>query len=99
MKEAISAVETLANMIAGSSGRPLNEALETIQKRKAIPLHPALNKAWQSIYAYASDEGGVRHGLKGDSNVELGEAVYMVVTCSAFVSYLVQLSQRSGIEL
>jgi len=60
MKEAISVVETLTRLIAGTSGT-LSDALKTIEKRKRIALHSALNKAWQKIYGYTSDEGGVRH--------------------------------------
>jgi hypothetical protein len=98
MKEAISAVETLARLIAGTSGT-LADALKTIERGRKIALHPALNDAWQRIYGYTSDEGGVRHGLKGDSKVGLAEATYMVVTCSAIVSYLLELANRQGITL
>jgi hypothetical protein len=99
MKEAISAVESMANIVAGTSGCTLTDALKTIEKKKVLGLHPALNKAWQQIYGYTSEEGGVRHGLKGDSNVGLADATYMVVMCSAFVSYLEHLASKAGIEL
>ena len=99
VKEAISAVESMANIVAGTSGCTLGDALKTIEKKKVVGLHPALNKAWQQIYGYASDEGGVRHGLKGESSVDLADATYLVVTCSAFVTYLKHFAIRAGIDL
>jgi len=98
-KEAISAVETLAGMIAGSPGATLDAALKLIEQRKIIPLHPSLIKAWGAIYGYTSD-AGIRHGLKeGQSSIELEDALYVVVSCSAFISYLIALAARAGVKV
>ncbi len=97
MKEAISAVEALAKQMVGSKGT-LAEALGEF-KGRGIELHPAMVKAWSAIYGYASDEVGVRHGSADASPVGLAEALNMIVSCSAFVSYLMDLARRSNIEL
>jgi len=42
------------------------------------------------LSGYTSDKGGIRHGLKEeDHNVDIDEARFMLVTCSAFVNYLI----------
>jgi hypothetical protein len=95
MKESISAVESLVWAMSGMPGAKFPEALRGALERKGIALHPALGKAWSAIFGYASDESGVRHGLDDESNVGLAEATYMLVTCSAIVSYLIHLASPS----
>ena len=53
-------------------------------------IHPAMENAFTSLYGYTSDEGGIRHaeGLF-ESNVTFEEAKYMLVSCCAFVNYLI----------
>ena len=42
------------------------------------------------LYGYASDKGGIRHaeGLF-ESDVTFEEAKFMLVSCSAFINYLI----------
>ena len=53
-------------------------------------LHPALKQGFLKIYGYTSDEGGVRHA-EGMfvSDVTFEEAKFMLVSCSAFVNFLI----------
>jgi hypothetical protein len=98
MKEPISAVETLAGIIACSPGATLDKALKLIGSRKMISLHPGLVEAWGATYGYTSDR--VRHGMKdGQSSIELKEALYLVVSCSAFISYLIALANKAGVKV
>ena len=98
-KEAISAVETLVGMIAGSPGATLDAGLKLIESRKLLPLHPSLVRSWGALYGYTSD-AGIRHGLKdGQASVGLDEAVYVVVTCSAVVSYLIAVAAKTGVPI
>jgi hypothetical protein len=98
IKESICAVETMARLMTGMPKATLAEALKAFPKR-GVSLHPALNNAWQNIYGYTSDEGGVRHALTGDTKVDLAEAMYMLVSCSAFVSYLIEVAKKCGIDV
>lgn len=41
-------------------------------------------------YGYASDENGIRHGGIDFKDVPSEDAKYMLVSCSAFVNYLIQ---------
>jgi hypothetical protein len=44
--------------------------------------------AFDKLYGYASDEGGIRHGSKEFEKAPEEDARYMLVSCSAFVNYL-----------
>jgi hypothetical protein len=92
IKEAISAVESAARVVTGDSKATLGAALKKINAKMAI--HPALRDAMNKLYGYTSDEGGIRHALLEESNIDEVEAKFMIVACSAFVNFCVQ---RSGV--
>jgi hypothetical protein len=92
IKEAISAVEAVARIMTENPKATLGEALKKIDERMAI--HPALREAMNRLYGYTSDEGGIRHAMLEQSNIDEAEAKFMIVTCSAFVNFCVQ---RSGL--
>lgn len=89
IKESISAVEAICQIITGNYKSTLGQALKSLED-KGIKLHEALKKSFSSLYGYTSDEGGIRHaeGLF-ESNVTFEEAKYMLVCCCAFVNYLI----------
>lgn len=88
IKEAISAVESICQIITGNNKATLGDALKVIAKKG--DLHSALKEGFSKLYGYTSDQGGIRHaeGLF-ESNVTFNEAKYMLVSCSAFVNYLI----------
>jgi len=55
---------------------------------KEIKLHPALAKAFESLYGYASDASGIRHALLESSTVTLEEAKFFLVVSSAFINFV-----------
>lgn len=88
VKESISAVESLCKIIISNESTTLGQALKEIEKKHKIP--GSLKSAFSSLYGYTSDEGGIRHALlEGDSLVDLEEARFMLVACSAFINYLI----------
>ena len=92
VREAISAVEAQAQVVASTPNASLGVALESLNRQK--PLHPALKKALGQLYGYTSDEKGVRHAAEGwDTNVSTEDAIFMVIACSAFVSWLAAQNQ------
>lgn len=97
IKESISAVEALAKKISGKPKADLNDALKSLETK--VPIHPALKKAFQSIYAYTSDSDGIRHALMEESNLGFEDAKYMLVSCAAFINYLIVKSQKAGLSL
>ncbi|MCM1545499.1 MAG: hypothetical protein NC033_00540 [Clostridiales bacterium] len=89
IKESISAVESICQLITGNDKATLGQALKLL-KDKGVKIHSALESAFSKLYGYTSDEGGIRH-CEGmfESNVTFEEAKFMLVSCSAFVNYLI----------
>ncbi len=99
MKESISAVEALCKLIASDASATLGTALDKIERQRTVPMHGSLKAAFKALYGYTSDASGIRHALKDEPDVELEDATYMLVTCSAFVNYLVEKARKAGISL
>ena len=89
IKESICAVESICKIIVSDVKADLNKAIKKL-KDNGLQLHSALELAFVKLYAYTSDKGGIRHS-EGmfESNVTFEEAKYMLVSCSAFVNYLI----------
>lgn len=83
IKESISAVEAACREVAGVPTATLGDAL-----KKLKGLHPALQKAFLSLYGFTSDSSGIRHALLEESSLTKDDATFMLVVCSAFTGYL-----------
>ena len=92
IKESISAVESLANSLAGTTGQSLGPALSAI----GADTHGALTEAFKKLYGWTSNAEGIRHSLMDESNLEFEDAKFMLVSCSAFVNYLTAKAARRG---
>ena len=90
IKESISAVEAMCCIITGIDGSnsTLGKTLKKL-KDKGVYVHPALESAFSSMYGYTSDENGIRHGGIDFTNAHEEDAKYMLLSCSAFVNYLI----------
>jgi hypothetical protein len=93
IKEAISAVESIAKQLTKSGAQGLSGALEELSKNAEI--HGALKAGFAKLYGYTSDEDGIRHAILDQPSVGFDEAKYMVVSCSAFVNYLIAKAQKA----
>lgn len=98
IKESISSVESLCKLITGDDKATLGDALKTIKREGKIELHAALEGAFQKLYGYTSDSGGIRHALE-EPKPDFEEAKFMLVSCSAFINYLKVKSLKTGIKL
>lgn len=95
IKESISAVESIAKIISGNPKDSLAGALDKI--RAKIKIHESLERAFKQIYGYTSDADGIRHALKEGSDCDFEDAKYMLVSCSAFINYLISKSEKACI--
>ena len=95
IKESISAVESLCNLITGKQNTPLGQCLRKIEEK--IPVHGALKEAFRSLYGYTSSAEGIRHALLDEATLESEDAKFMLVSCSAFINYLKVKSSKAGI--
>lgn len=87
IKESISAVEYFCRKETGE--KTLGKALNKWEKQGVdIPIF--LNEAFQKLYTYTNQpDTGIRHALMEDKAVPTqADAIFMLVTCSAFVNYL-----------
>lgn len=88
IKESISAVESICKVIVGDEKATLGDALKVLEKKRG--LKGQLKSGFEKLYNYTNDKGGIRHaeGLFV-SEVTFEEAKYMLVSCCAFVNYLI----------
>ena len=64
----------------------------TLKKLKAngVVIHSAMKAGFEKMYGYTSDTDGIRHGGIDFTNAPAEDAKYMLISCSAFVNYLVE---------
>ena len=90
IKESISAVEAMCQEILGTKGKEatLGNMLKRLEEN-GIEIHAALKTAFQSLFGYTSDAKGIRHaGNLGGPSATFEEAKFMLVSCCAFINYL-----------
>lgn len=95
IKEAISAVEALCNKLNNKKSKGLSGALNQLQPK--IKIHSSLEQGFIKLYGYTSDSDGIRHPIMDEPDLDLEDAVYMLVTCSAFVNYIIQKADKAGL--
>lgn len=84
----ISAVESQCRILLNGAQLTLNKSLIELNKR-GVKFHPALMEGFGKLYGYASNADNIRHGGSNPSDVDQALATYMLVSCSAFVNYLI----------
>lgn len=91
IKESISAVESMCCIITGQTGAgaTLGKTIKKLQDG-GVHIHQSLVNGFSALYGYTSDEDGIRHGGMDFSNAPAEDAKFMLVTCSAFVNYLIE---------
>ena len=95
IKESISAVEALAKHVSGEKAGTLGGILKSLERSHG--LHPSLKSAFSALYGYTSDAEGIRHALMEQTGLAKADARLMLVCCSAFVNYVIDvLESRSS---
>ena len=97
IKESISAIESVAKILAKKRKATLSDALSALSRK--AQMHPSLKQGFEKLYGYTSDDDGIRHALLDEANLDMEDARFMLVSCSAFVNYLVVKAQKAGISL
>lgn len=85
IKDSISAVESYCSFIANGD-KKFSKAIAKVDSK--YKLHSRLKDAFSALFDYTSD-GNIRHGSLEESNLRQEDAKFMLVTCSAFINYLV----------
>jgi len=97
IKESISAVEAICGLITKNKKATLGQALKEVETK--VGLHQALKKGFSNLYGYTSSADGIRHALLKESELSFEDAKFMLVSCSAFVNYLVSKASKAGIKI
>jgi len=99
IKNSISAVETMCRKITKNNTATLGSTLKQLRS-SGLVLHPALLEAFEKMYGYTSDDrSGIRHAMMDENKLDVEDARYMLVICSAFINYLVVKAGKAGIQL
>ncbi|MCK1391622.1 hypothetical protein [Bradyrhizobium sp. 1] len=96
VRESIHAVEAVGKTLDPTADI-LPKALRRLEQKIAI--HPAMKNGFVSLYAYTSDEKGIRHALldDGSAKVDEADALFMLGACAAFVSYMINKARSNGL--
>jgi len=89
IKESISAIEALCKTITGDSTATLGSAVDKIAKKRPELIDEHLRDAIKKLYKFSNDSSGVRHAMGEEkTEVDLDDARFMLVTCSAIANYI-----------
>lgn len=92
VRESVHAIESMVRIHLNDSEVTLGKALSVLESQ--VKLHPALKKAFASLYGWSSDEKGIRHSLIGDEDsIDLDLAIFCLGSCASFASYLAKKFQ------
>jgi hypothetical protein len=96
IRESINSVESVARVLAPNA-TTLGPALSELEKR--IRIHKALRSGFDKLYGFTSDEQGLRHALidEPEAPVDETDAIFMLGSCAAFVSYLINKARIAGL--
>lgn len=87
IKESITAVEAISRKITGDNVLNFKK-----MEKKGVTIPSVLRQAFEKLYGYTNDEKtGIRHALMDDEGSyvpQAEEALFMLVSCSAFINYL-----------
>jgi len=93
VKESISSVESYCCILTNDPKATLGQALKVIEKEHS--LHSALKNSFSSLYGYTSDADGIRHALLDEDNLKQEDAIFMLVSCSSFINYLIKKTTKT----
>ena len=95
----MSAVEVLVKIISGNKSATLGVALNEIERSGKISIHKALKDGYSKLYGWTSNDEGIRHSIMDEPSLSQEDAVYMLVSCSAFINYLNEKARKIGLKL
>ncbi len=86
IKESVSAVESMARIVAENPKATLPDALKALEKNGR--LHTALKDGFVKLYGYTSDEQGIRHAMLDEPEITAADARFFLLSCTSFAQYL-----------
>lgn len=94
IKESISMVEVISRIIEPKENT-LGKALNKLDRSQKI--NSSLKAGFEKLYAYSNDKNGIRHALMLDESIEIEDAKFLLISCSAFTNYLIEKAKKEGL--
>ncbi len=91
IKESISMVEVISRIIEPTENS-LGGALNKLEKNQK--LNPLFKKSLEKMYAYTNGKNGIRHAIMNEENIELEDARFFLISCSAITNYLIEKAKK-----
>lgn len=100
IRMAIQAVEAVCVEIVDAPKANLDETFKKLSaKNRQLKMPRQLKAAFKKLYGYTSDDGTIHSPLLDAANPDVEDAVFMLVACSGFISYLIAKASKAGIDL
>ncbi|MEO8588715.1 MAG: hypothetical protein ABI432_05050 [Flavobacteriales bacterium] len=98
IKESIQAVEAVLRKITGET--TLGKAFGALEA-SGLKINGQVRSAFEKLYAWTNNkDSGIRHAIVEIPNEpDFDDAKFMLVTCSAFVNFIIGKANKSGISL
>lgn len=93
VKDAVGALEAVANIIAEKSGKQLNDLLKEEPFKSGI--HPTIVQSIEKLYAYRGAAPGAGHGQVGPAVIGIAEAMWVLTVSAATIIYLINKFGKS----
>jgi hypothetical protein len=90
-KEATLAVESLAMLVTGRTKGTLGDCIKDIRVRGDLPA--PLDKIFEALWGYSSEEAGVRHGKPSPPSVAEHDATFVVNVAATAIFFLLDLDR------
>ena len=88
VKDAVGALEAMANILAGTTGSQLNHLLQQEPFKSSI--HGTIRQAIDKVYAYRGAAPGAGHGLVGAPAVTTSDAQWVLGVAASTITYFEQ---------
>lgn len=86
-------MESICKQLTNDKSGGLEKAIEKLSQN--VTIHQALKQGFLKLYGYTSNEDGIRHAILESSDIGFPEAKYMLVSCSAFVNFLIEKAKEA----
>ena len=96
ISESVAAVESLCSEISGKNNVPLSDAFCDVKTK--VTMHSPVEQVFNKLFEYVGNIDSIKEGLKAESSIDQEDAIFVLITCSAFVNYLIVKANKIGID-
>jgi len=96
ISESVAAVESLCSEISGKINVPFSDALYDVKTK--IAMHSPVDQVYNKLCECVGNIDSIKEGLNTESNIDQEDAIFVLITCSAFVNYLIAKANKMGID-